>query len=615
MHQYRYKIILIVFVLASIVLLLKAMQIQLLDTSYQRRAAATAIDVNVKYPSRGLIFDRNEKLLVNNNPMYDLMVTYNQIDPDMDTLKFCKLLNIDKSTFEKNLDKKWGRRYRKYIPFDFLKKISAENYAQFQEYLHEFPGFFIQLRNVRGYPHTSAAHVLGYISEVNQQQIDASNGKYALRDYLGASGLEKKYEDYLKGKKGIEYLLKDNLGREVGPYSKGTRDSSAISGHDLICSIDLDLQAYGEKLMQNKRGSIVAIEPQTGEILAMVSTPTYDPNLLAIHRDRGEAFNALLSDTINKPFFDRTVMAKYPPGSVFKTIVSLVALQEGVSNANRYITCNGAYYYKNVPYGCHEHTSCSSIAKALQVSCNTYYFTLIRDIIDMNGFHNPDKGLDKFVEYLYSFGLGKPLGVDIPNEGKGNIPTTAYYDYLYPKVRGSWRSPTVMSIGIGQGEIQMTTLQIANLAAIIANKGYFYPPHLSKGFRNNTTEIPAKYKVKKEVPIDEEYFYPVIDGMARCVNAGTGYSAKVPDIEVCGKTGTSQNPHGKDHSVFFAFAPKEDPKIAIAVYVENGGFGSTYASPIAGLMIEQYLKGEVDPVKAHVEDRIFNANLVGIPNL
>ena len=614
MYQYRNRIIIIFFVIASFVLLLKAMQIQLLDTSYQRRAAATAIDVNIKYPSRGLIYDRNMKLLVNNNPMYDLMVTYNQIDPAMDTLKFCELLNIDLETFKANSKKNWkSPRFKKYIPFVFLKKISAETYASFQEYLHEFPGFFIQLRNVRGYPHENAAHVLGYISEVSQRQIDANKGKYSLGDYLGASGLERKYEDFLRGKKGFEYTLKDYLGREVGPYSNGDRDSSAISGHDLISSIDLDLQAFGEKLMRNKKGSIVAIEPTTGEILAMISTPTYDPNLLAIHRDRGEAFNALLLDTINKPFFDRTVMAKYPPGSVFKTIVSLIALQEGLTKPNRYITCNGEYYYNaSLSVGCHDHPSCSSIGRALQHSCNTYYSTLFREIVDMHGFHNPEKGLDIFVDYLQTFGLGDTLGVDIPNESKGNVPTSKYFNYLYPKKKGSWRSPTIISIGIGQGEIQMTTLQIANLAATLANRGHYYVPHLSKGFKDNIAEIPPKFKVRKEVPIDQEHFETVIEGMSRVVHSGTGLNARVAGVEVCGKTGTSQNPKGKDHSVFFAFAPRDNPKIAIAVYVEHGGFGSTYAAPISGLMIDKYLNRDIDPSKKYLEERMLNSNLTGI---
>ncbi len=609
----RQRTIQLVFLIGAILLLFKAMQLQLFDTSYQAKANATAIDKIVLYPSRGLIYDRNMKLLINNNAMYDLKVTYNRIDPDMDTLKFCNLLGIDRETFEKNLDKDFkSARYKKYAPFIFLKKISAEQYARFQEHLYEFPGFYVQIRNVRGYPHSHGAHVLGYINEVNQTQIDASEGKYARGDYIGASGLELAYEDYLRGSKGVQYVLKDNLGREVGPYKEGALDSSAVSGHDLITSIDLGLQEYGEYLMQGKTGSIVAIEPQTGEILSMISTPTYDPNLLTINRDRGHAYVRLLQDTL-KPFFDRTVMAKYPPGSIFKTVMSLAAMQEGVTHPDRYISCSGAYYYRDDVWKCHGHPAPFNLPIALQHSCNTYFFQMLRDVVDKNGFYNPHEGLDTLVQYLHDFGLGNTLGIDIPNESSGNIPTSEYYDYLYPKKKGGWKSPTIISIGIGQGEVQLTTLQIANLAAIIANKGKYYIPHLAKGFKNQTTIIPEKYRTLKQVRVDEQFFEPVIEGMRRVVDSGTGNAARVRGIPVCGKTGTSQNPHGKDHSVFFAFAPQDDPKIAIAVYVENGGFGSTFAAPITGLMIEKYLKGEISPEKVAIEERMNKTILNGRP--
>lgn len=610
----RQKVVKIFFLIAVLILLVKAAQIQLIDSSYRDKAQATAVNKNIIYPSRGLVYDRNMNLLINNNAMYDLKVTYNQLDPNMDVKKFCELLGIDEEEYHSLINKDFRSvRYAKHKPFVFISKISADVYARLQEHLHEFPGFSTQLRNVRGYPFKNAPHVLGYLNEVNQGQIDQSKGEYIRGDYIGASGLELEYEKELRGEKGVNYVLINNLGREVGPYNKGKLDTIPVSGNDLITTLDIALQSYGELLMQNKTGSIVAIEPATGEILAMVSTPNYDPNLLTINRARGEAFNQLLQDSL-KPFFDRSVMAKYPPGSIFKTVTALVALQENISPASRGITCNGGYFYKGLRWGCHNHPHPYNISVALQHSCNTYFFNILRDIVDKDGFKNPASGLNMLVDHLYDFGLGKPLGIDIPNELAGNVPTVEYYDYLYPKEKGSWKSPTILSIGIGQGEIQMTTIQMANLAALIANRGFYYPPHLAKKFANDEVLIPEKYRTKKTVRIDKKHFVPVVDGMEKAVLAGTARIAQVKDVSVCGKTGTSQNPHGKDHSVFFAFAPKDNPQIAIAVYVEHGVWGASYAAPIAGLMIEKYLKdGEIDPSKKWIEDRMLNANLIDKP--
>ena len=610
----RQKVVKLFFLFAVLILLVKAAQIQLVDSSYRDKAQATAVNKNTIYPSRGLIYDRNMNLLINNNAMYDLKVTYNQLDPDMDIEKFCRLLDIEEEEYHTLINKDFSsKRYAKHKPFVFISKISADVYARLQEHLHEFPGFSTQLRNVRGYPFANAPHVLGYLNEVNQDQIDNSNGEYSRGDYIGASGLESKYEKELRGQKGINYVLINNMGREVGPYNKGKLDTIPESGHDLITTLDIDLQSYGEELMQNKTGSIVAIEPATGEILAMVSAPNYDPNRLTINRARGEAFSEMLQDSL-KPFFDRSVMAKYPPGSIFKTVVALVALQENISPASRGIVCNGGYFYKGQRWGCHEHTFPYNVSAALQHSCNTYFFTVVRNIIDKDGFSNPASGLNMFDEYLYAFGLGNPLGVDIPNELAGNIPTVEYYDYLYPKEKGSWKSPTIMSIGIGQGEIQMTTIQMANLAALIANRGFYYPPHLAKKFINDKVLIPEIYRTKITVPIDKKHFVPVVDGMEKAVLGGTARIAQIKDIPVCGKTGTSQNPHGKDHSVFFAFAPKDNPQIAIAVYVEHGIWGNSYAAPIASLMIEKYLKdGEIDPSRRWLEERMLTANLIEVP--
>ncbi len=605
----RQRAIQIVFLLSAVVLLLKAAQLQLFDDNLSRRADATTIHRMTIYPSRGLIFDRNDSLLVNNNAVYDLMVTYNQISPKMDTLKLCRLLGITREDFEAALKKDWkSGKFSRSVPFVFLKKISSTTYAKLQECLYEFPGFFVQVRNIRDYPYHAGAHVLGYINEVDQRDIERSNGIYAPGDYIGATGVEAQYEERLRGRKGFSFLLKDNLGRIVGRYADGKADTTPIGGDDLILSIDGRLQQYGEMLMANKSGSIVAIEPSTGEILAMISAPTYDPNDLVMTNDRGPVFRRLHSDPL-KPFFDRTVMAKYPPGSIFKTVVSLIGMQEGTLNPHAGQGCGGGYFYAGRLYKCHGHGAVTNVVDALAYSCNTYYFSEFRDIVDKYGFNNPHQGLDKFYEYCKEMGLSRRLGVDYPNESPGNIPHSKYYDRIYPKRLGGWRSPTIMSLGIGQGEIQMTTLQMANLAACIANRGYWYPPHLAKGFKSGG-DIPEYYRKPNRVSISPKYFELVVEGMAQCVNRGTARSCAIPGIQVCGKTGTSQNPHGDDHSVFFAFAPKDNPKIAIAVYVENAGWGASYAAPIASLMIEKYLNDTIADSRKYLEERMLNANLV-----
>ncbi|HHB79683.1 MAG TPA: penicillin-binding protein 2 [Saprospiraceae bacterium] len=593
----------VVMTIGAFVLIAKATSLQLINNAFRSRAQAIAIDKTTTYPSRGILLDRNGKLMISNNPMYDLMVTYKLVNPHMDTAKFCELLDIDKSTFVKNMNKDWKDvRFSKSVPFVFLKKLSVPTFAKLQEHLHEYPGFFPVLRNIRGYPVHAGAHLLGYISEVSPKDIEKGNGIYSPGDYIGAIGLEKQYEKYLRGKKGYKYQLKDNLGRIVGSFKDGAQDVDPVSGSDLKTSIDIDLQAYAEWLMAGKVGSVVAIEPKSGEILSMVSTPTYDPNLLIITRERGKTLSKLLKDP-QLPFFDRSIMAEYPPGSVFKTVVSLIGLNEGVIKRNTGFVCNHGYFYAGHLYGCHGHRPVHSVDYAVQISCNSYFFQTLRKIVDQYGFYNPDKGLDRFVHDVTKFGLGHKLGIDFPNEKSGNIPTTAYYDKIYPKKLGGWKSPAIMSIGIGQGEIQLTTLQIANLAAIMANRGYFYTPHLVTEISDGTP-IDSIYSVKRSVDIDRQYFEPVIHGMQMAVEAGTAPLARIPGVTICGKTGTVQNAHKKDHSVFFAFAPKDDPKIAIAVFVENAGWGGSYAAPIASLVAEKYIKGEIDPSRKALETRM-----------
>ena len=602
----------ILFVLfCGAMLVFKAAHLQLLDVKYKEKAKKAALYKNVLYPSRGMVMDRNEKLLVTNAPLYDLNVIYRNVDANMDTLAFCELLGIDKKTFLENLNKDWtNQQFHKSVPFTFLSKLRPEAFSKFYEHLHKYPGFFPVLKSIRAYPHHNAAHVLGYLGEVNWNIINKSAGEYAPGDYIGISGIERGLEKELKGKKGISYVLKDNLGRQVGLFDNGRLDSMAVSGVDMMSSLDLDLQKYGEELMQNKRGSIVAIEPSTGEILAMISAPSYDPNSIALDKNRSIAFDSLLSDTINRPFLDRSLIANYPPGSIFKPVFSLIALQKGIANPHTAYYCDGAYEISaSKAQKCHSHPPATSIAAAIQYSCNSYYYHLMRQFVNQYGFNNPGRGLDTLVSYLYDFGLGHKLGIENPAELSGFIPDSKYYNKLYKKELGGWKATYMLSIGIGQGELQVTTLQMANLAAIIANKGYFYSPHLIKKYLNTKDDINEKYKIKHGVRIAKEHFYPVIQGMEWAVVAGTAKAAIIPGVDVCGKTGTSQN-RGKDHSVFFGFAPKDNPKIAIAVYVEHGGWGGETATPIAGLMIEKYLNKEISETKKHWEKRVLEMDLI-----
>ncbi|MBT8231131.1 MAG: penicillin-binding protein 2 [Saprospiraceae bacterium] len=606
--------IILSFFIGSVVLIYKLAELQLFDDTYKKLAEKTILDKQTIYPARGLIYDRNEKLLTFNKPIYDLEVVYRNVNPNMDTSLFCSLLQIDKETFIKNLDKNWkDKRYHKALPFTFLSKINPEVYASFQEHLFQFPGFYPLIRNIRAYPHSSGPHMLGYLGEVDNNIISISNNSYEAGDFIGMSGLEKQYEDKLKGEKGFSFLLRDNVGREVSSFNEGKLDSLSKEGLDLITTIDLDLQKYCELLMENKRGSIVALEPGTGEILTMVSTPSYDPNALNLDEDRSKAFAKLTADKEQKPLLNRAIAARYPPGSIFKPVLSLIAFQEGVFSPKQTVQCQGYYQYKTFKYGCHEHETPYNIQSGLLHSCNSYFFSMVRALIEKDGFYKPEIGLNTLSGHLNDFGLGQKLGVDLFFESPGFVPTSDYYKYLYRQEEGKWYSTYIMSIGIGQGELELTTLQMANLATIIANRGWYYKPHLVKGFSSPSVEIDEKYKIKNRVKIDQEHFVPVIEGMHKTITRGTGYKAYLPGVDICGKTGTSENSqsNGKDHSVFFAFAPKDDPKIALAVYVENAGFGGDIAAPIASLVIEKYLKKEIKRVK--LESRIQKINLVDNP--
>ncbi|NND07516.1 MAG: penicillin-binding protein 2 [Saprospiraceae bacterium] len=605
----RSKIIKGLFLVTGIVMLLRVGYMQLFDRSYRIKAETATLQKQTIYPSRGLIYDRNGKLIVYNQPIYDLYVIANLVSPEMDTARLCRVLEMDKKTFREKMERNWNDvRYSKNVPYLFLDKINAIKYAQLQEILHAFPGFSTEVRSVRGYQFPSAAHALGYISEVDQEIIDSSKGVYQKRDMYGVSGLEAHYEKFLKGDKGTEYQLKDNFGRKVGSYRDGERDASAYSGMDLISTIDIGLQTYAEELMNDKIGSIVAIEPKTGEILTTVSSPSYDPAMLSASADRAKTFVQLQNDTL-KPFFNRTLMAKYPPGSIFKPILSLIALQEGVLTTQRYITCSGAYIYKTYRWGCHATPGVRNVVTAIEESCNTFFYNVYQDLVNVEGFENPAPGLNQLTEHLTDFGLGAPLMVDLPEEQGGLIPNSEFYDDMY-EGKGDWRSTYIISNAIGQGEIELTTLQMANLVAIIANRGFYFRPHLLKRFADASIPLPRRFLTPKRVRIDDQHFDPVIQGMQRSVSQGTSTFAQVPGIMVCGKTGTSENPHGRDHSVFYAFAPQENPKIAVAVYIENGGWGGSYAAPIASLLIEKYLNRKIDPSRHWIEDRMIQANLL-----
>ncbi|MBL0192042.1 MAG: penicillin-binding protein 2 [Saprospiraceae bacterium] len=603
--QGRHRHIIAFFIMIGVVMLIKAAHIQLFDSYYKQKASNLTIEKKVIYPGRGLILDRNKKLLVFNEPIYEILMQYNLVNKKMDTSKFCKLLNITKDEFIQYSTKDWKDvRYSKFIPYVFLRKVSPAIYSRFQESIHEFPGFSIQAGITRGYESSIAANILGYIKEVDNNQLLSQANQYKVGDYIGAIGLEKQYETYLKGVNGTEFRLKDNLGRFVGPYKEGSVDSTAIAGKDLELSIDAELQQLGEELMANKIGSIVAIEPSSGEILAMVSAPSFDPNIMTIGKEDKQSIRALFTDP-SKPLFNRAVSAKYPPGSIFKALVALIGLQEKIITPDRGYPCRGAYYIGGQARKCHRHPGIGDLPTAIAWSCNSYFFQTYREIIDHYG--RPQLGLDVFNKYLHTLGLGVGLGVDLPTETRGFVPTSSYYN----KKKGErWKSPWIMSNGIGQGELQLTTLQMANIGAMIANNGWFIRPHLVKGFANDP-QLPLPFSTDKiSMGIEPHHFLPIKEGMEQVVSRGTARSAFIADIAVCGKTGTAQNTHGKDHSVFLGFAPKNNPTIAVAVYVENAGWGADFAAPIASLIMEKWIRKSISPARQFWEKKMKEKRLI-----
>ncbi len=604
----RHQVILIIIVAFAVVFVLRLFYLQVIDTKYISLARNNAIKEVDVYPTRGMVYDRKGELIVYNEAIYDLMITPRQAK-GIDTAKLAGMLGIAKEECLhqfKELMKVKG--FSSYKPNVFMKQLSLRDYSRLQESLYLFPGFFGQVRTIRKYPHRVGATILGDIGEVSERQIESSEGYYKPGDYVGKSGIEKVYEKELGGKRGKKFVFVDVHNREMGSLSKGEFDTLAISGDNVITTLDIKLQEYAEQLMQNKKGSVVAIEPNTGEIIALVSSPGYDPNLLC-GAVRGKNFNALLTDSL-LPLYSRPTLATYPPGSSFKPVVALIALDEGVQGINYAYPCNEAYNAGGVIVHCsHKHPSPTNIQYALAQSCNPYFCQTFRNSLEKNPGMSVSQSYDKWVKICNSFGLGVKTGIDLPSEVRGNIPTVHYFDKIYGANR--WKFATIISLGIGQGEVLTTPLQMANIFACISNHGHWITPHIVKKITDPVTnkDVTHEYEVH-EALIGKEHFIPVIEGLFEVVESGTAKAARVEGITLCGKTGTAQNPHGDNHSMFAGFAPKDEPKIAIAVVVENGGYGSAFAAPIASLLVEKYLNDTIATKRLDIEKRMIEANLL-----
>ncbi|MBB6326207.1 penicillin-binding protein 2 [Algoriphagus iocasae] len=599
MNDQRPVAIIIFIFLIGLVLLTKLFMIQVMDDSFMKKAERNAIQRVVDHPYRGLVYDRNGKLLVYNNPIFDLMLVPKEFEVG-DTTRFLELFKISKEELIEAYEA--ARKYSYVKPSPLIKQISTTEFARMQDYLIDYPGLFIMTRSVRSYPLPIAAHALGYIGEINARQLERDTTNYYVQgDYTGLSGIERFYEDDLRGRKGVKYKMVNVRGVDKGPFKDGEYDTASVAGKNITSTIDMELQRYGEMLMAGKKGSVVAIEPKTGEILAMISAPFYDPNDLT-GSEFSKTYRSLNSDE-SKPLFNRPIMATYPPGSIFKVVQSLIGLQEGVLTPETTFACNKSLV------ACHNHPSPVNLFGAIRNSCNPYYHQAFRQIINRevssNTYKDTEIGLNAWRENVLKFGLGGRLGVDMPNEKGGDVPSSKYYDRFYGE--GRWKYSTIYSLSIGQGEMLVTPLQMANLAAIFANKGYYYTPHLVKSIDGDANQIPEKYRIKNEVGVEARHFDMIQDAMAEALY-GTATRAIMKDITIAGKTGTAQNPHGEDHSVFVAFAPKEDPKIAIAVYVENAGWGGRAAASTASLMIEKYIKGEV--LRKELQDYVLAGNFI-----
>ena len=592
-------------ILTTSLLIIRIFYLQIVDDTLKLKSENNAIKKKYEYPERGYIYDRKGKLLVANQASYDIMVIPRELK-NIDTLEFCQLLNITKEDFIKNIEK--AKIYSPRLPSVFLSQLNKSEFAAFQEKIRKYEGFYFQKRSLRDYEVSFGANIFGFITQVNEKLV-AKNPYYNSGDLIGKQGVEESYEDLLRGIKGVKYIQKDKYNREIGSYKDGKYDTIAVQGEDINLTIDAEIQKYGEELMVNKRGGIVAIEPKTGEILALITAPSYDPGIL-VGRQRSKNYTQLYHDSIAKPLYDRGLLAEYAPGSPFKILTGLIALQEGVIDENTTVFCNRGFSYARGRFmGCHCHGGALQLHRGIFESCNSYFATAYMKTI--NKYSKPAQAVDIWSKHAKSFGLGQFMGYDLPTGRRGSIPDSKTYKRVYPN--GGWRSTTIVSNSIGQGEILMTPIQLANMMATIANEGYYYTPHIIKRIEGH--KIDEKFTAKHVTTIDKKYFKPIISGLFDVYNLGTARSLRVEGIDICGKTGTSENfakiggkkVQLKDHSIFVAFAPKDNPKIAIAVMVENGGYGATIAGPIASLMIEKYLRQKI--TRIDLEKRILATSL------
>lgn len=601
----RSRVLLAGLIVVAAILLGKLFYIQIIDDKYKINASNNSMVYDIIYPTRGIIYDRNGKIIVSNKVTYDILVTPREVTP-FDTLLLASVLETSPE-FIRDKMAEYSRNKKKigYQSMVMLKQIKPETYMKFAEIQYNFPGFRGQVRSIRDYPVNAGGNLLGYVSEVDQKYIEAHPGEYRPGDYAGKTGIEAAREKDLRGEKGYHIYLRNSRNQIERQYKNGEMDKEAVPGHDIVTTIDADLQQYGQELMKNKVGSLVAIEPKTGEILSLVSSPGVDVNMLA---DISQHYNEIIKDP-HKPMFNRAVQAPYPPGSVFKLVNGLIGLQDGTLNMDMAYPCYQGYHFGSHKLGCHNHWSPLRLEEAIMMSCNGFFCYVLRNILENKKYKNIDEALDKWNEYVQSFGFGHKLGSDFPSELGGTLPTSKLYNKRYGK--GGWKFTTIISISIGQGEVGVTPLQIANLAAIMANRGWYKIPHIVKA--SEGVEIDPKYNERQYTMVDTTNFKKVINGMWRAVNNGPGtgctaWVAAVDGLDICGKTGTAQNPRGADNSVFICFAPKDDPKIAVAAYVENAGFGATWAAPIASLLIEKYLNGEIS--RPDLENRVMQGDLM-----
>lgn len=591
----------------AVILLARLFSIQILDDKYKLSADNNTMVYTTIYPTRGIINDRNGDILVGNKVAYDLMVTPKEVEA-FDTLALAEVLSVSPEVIhEKMREFHRNRRRIGWQSVVMFKQIPQETYMRFAEVAYKFPGFRGQARSIRDYPYNAGGNLLGYVSEVDARYIERHPDGYRSGDYAGMTGIEAARENELKGEKGYNIWLRNSRNKIESRFKDGEMDKEAVPGKNIVTTIDARLQNYGQQLMNNKVGSLVAIEPSTGEILTMVSSPGIDVDMLA---DIGRHYKEISSNP-HKPMFNRAVQAPYPPGSVFKLVNGLIGLQEGVVSTRTMYPCNMGYHFGRNKLGCHAHKSPINFEESIMMSCNAYYCYILRNILENDRYASIDEAMDTWNRYVKSFGFGQKLGSDFPSELGGFIPDSKYYNKVYRK--GGWKATTVISLSIGQGEIGCTPLHLANLCATIANRGFYYIPHIVKDSEN--VSIDSKYKERHYTMVDTTHFPKVIGGMYRAVNSGFGSGgtasiAAVEGLDICGKTGTAQNPHGHDHSVFICFAPKDNPKIAVAAYVENGGFGASYAAPIASLLTEMYLNGEISEKRRPLEERMLKANLM-----